>query len=192
MKDTDVILMNKLRDKINDYLANKYSIKTIKHFSEEIKDEYLQALDDVLLDSNNIMFTNFIFPNGKQKRIEFDLSDLHINDAYKSRFNITDETLRERFIIAHESVIYLGFDLEEILLSGCIRVGYNKANKECYLHYDSSLYLPTKQILDTIDEILFTTDTVMLAKGFSNNFKSFSYKNGDTIKDIKRFIIENR
>ena len=23
-------------------------------------------------------------------------------------------------------------------------------------------------------------------------FKSFSFKNGDTIKDIKRFIIENR
>lgn len=197
MKDTDVILIRKLREKIENYLAIKYSIKEVKSFSKETRNEYLQALDNILLDSDNIMFTNFIFPNGKQKRIQFDLSDLHINDAYKTRFNITEETLNERFILAHENVKYLGFDLEDIMLSGCFRIGYNKANNECYVHYNSSLYLPTKQILDTIEELLFASATIMLANetpGFAieSKFKSFSFKDGDTIKDIKRFILENR
>lgn len=159
------LLIEKLKCQIDRYLPTKYSNTKKYRFSPNTKDEFISELDKYLVDVDNIIDANFILPNGKLKKIEFDFSDFKVNELYTQLMFINNANLNEFVKNYHYNVQYFGFSLEDVLLSGVLKVTYGEADVYAVvLEYDSTYYKPTKAILDQIEilcsrlEIVYITN----------------------------------
>lgn len=149
--------------------------------------EYLELFDKVLKNVENPLKTMFILPNGKLKRFELDLSDYNINDIYKINFNITNNNIYSYVDLDHVEIKYLGFDLDEVLKAGCMRISNNLDKKELDIGMNLFYNKPTDKMLKTIDELLVYYDTVLVDFFADRNGKEYTI-NEETIKQLKKDI----
>lgn len=148
-KDINFELICKLNAYILDFLKSNSSPKLLK-LDIQNKDKYLIALDSILLDANCIIDADFILPNGKLKKLQFDLTNFKIPELYYVKFGMTNENIYSRMHFDHKLIKYKGFDLEDVLLVGCFKVGYDLNKKEFGFWYNSGLYKPTQNIIDCL------------------------------------------
>lgn len=176
---------NNLKLSISKYLDMKY--KNIPNIQYNSDFEYLELFDKVLKNVENPLKTMFILPNGKLKRFELDLSDYNINDIYKINFNITNNNIYSYVDLDHVEIKYLGFDLDEVLKAGCMRISNNLDKKELDIGMNLFYNKPTDKMLKTIDELLVYYDTVLVDFFADRNGKEYTI-NEETIKQLKKDI----
>ena len=146
------LLIEKLKCQIDKYLPTKYSNAKKYKFSPNTKDEFISELDKYLVDVDNIIDANFILPNGKLKKIEFDFSDFKVNELYTQLMFINNANLNEFVKNYHYNV-----------QSGVLKVTYGEADVYAVvLEYDSTYYKPTKAILDQIEILCSRLETVYI------------------------------
>lgn len=189
-------LSNRLSAELEKYLEQKYNRFTkLIPFDLNDRENYLKKLDDTLPDSPDLEHCNFILPNGKLKRLKFDLSDFDIKDIYRIKLDVSENNIDLKCNVAHQNVKYFGFDLSDILKAGCVRKGgYNLVKNELFVYYNPIYYMPNNKIMDIIEEILMSVDNVCVCyEDYTNEeeyYQFFSKHNGDTIKDIKKMIYQ--
>ena len=176
---------NNLKLSISKYLYKEYkNIPNIQHDSDF---EYLELFDKILKNVENPLKTMFILPNGKLKRFELDLSNYNINDIYKINFNITNDNIYDYVDLDHVEIKYLGFDLDEVLKAGCMRISNNLDKKELDIGMNLFYNKPTDKMLKTIDELLVYYNTVLVDFFADRNGKEYIISD-ETIKQLKKDI----
>lgn len=176
---------NNLKLSISKYLDTEYkNIPNIQHDSDF---EYLELFDKILKNVENPLKTMFILPNGKLKRFELDLSNYNINDIYKINFNITNDNIYDYVDLDHVEIKYLGFDLDEVLKAGCMRISNNLDKKELDIGMNLFYNKPTDKMLKTIDELLVYYNTVLVDFFADRNGKEYIISD-ETIKQLKKDI----
>lgn len=192
-KEFEYEMMLKLNDQLDKWLAKTYKPEKIEVFSKDIRDEYLKKVESVLVDIDDFVLTSFMFPDGSLKRLVFNLDGFEINELYKAKLNIDHKTIYSRINIHHENIKCLGFTLDDVLLAGGIRTGYNPINRELSFHYNPIYYKPSNAILDHLEEFLPLVDTLYCCADTHpcDTFAKFSLSNGDSKQEIKRFINES-
>lgn len=174
-----------LKTDISEYIKNKYKDIIAIPYKTDI--QYIEDFDKATKDVKDPSKAMFILPNGKLKKIEIDLLDYKINPLYTTFFDINYNNLYKYINLEHAEIKYLGFDLDIILKTGCIRIANNINKKELNIGMNLFYNKPTNKILQTIDELLIYYDTLIV--DFFKDSKSKRYKiESNTIKQLKRDI----
>ena len=177
--------VNSLKLSISKYLENKYKdINPILYTDDNF---YIKAFDEKLKTVENPLKVMFILPNGKLKRFELDLSDYKINDIYKINFNLNNDNLYDHIDLDHVEIKYIGFNLDDVLKAGGIRVSNNLNKKELDIGMNLFYNKPTEKMLKTIDELLLYYDTLLVDFFADRNGKEYIINN-ETIKLLKKDI----
>ena len=177
--------VNSLKLSISKYLENKYKdVNPILYTDDNF---YIEAFDKKLKTIENPLKVMFILPNGKLKRFEMDLSDYKINDVYKINFNINNNNLYDYVDLDHVEIKYIGFDLDNVLKAGGIRVSNNLNKKELDIGMNLFYNKPTEKMLKTIDELLLYYNTLLVDFFADRNGKEYTI-NHETMKLLKKDI----
>lgn len=173
----------RIQNKINNYLQEKYCNTNIIQYNPEQKDYFIHQLDQKLTDENDWRNGLFILPNNKIKKLTFDLSGLDLSI-------IDNNNLLKSIKIEHKNVIYKGFNLDDIISSGCVRIGYIKEQSEFYVFLSENTK-PPKKLFDILEEILFQVNNIYIEiKDYKTYY--FSNSNGDSIQNIKNKLLTRK
>jgi hypothetical protein len=189
-KNINYSIVTKLKTDVHNFLLEH---KTKDQLFNDLDDKnYLIEFDKVLIDIEDITYASFILPNGKIKKIDFDLSDMEIKPLYTLNYNINNDNIKKYINFFHEDIDFLGFDLERILKLGCIRIGCNVTEDECYIGIDVTNIKPNKTLLNFIESMLIQYKSLYIdfQKQAANKdeCKKYSLSDGDTIKSIEKDI----
>lgn len=179
-------LVSRFHDELRDYFKSRYGLPSIIKFNNT--QEYKNFIEKALKDTNNLKYASFITPDGKLKRMNLDLSKFILKDIYHIKLNLTIDKLNNEYAIEHDAINYFGLDISDVLLAGYMRIGYNLYKDQFYIQFDPTYNFPNKKVLNTIEDILIQVNTIYITIGNNDNYKIFSIKNGDSIKDIIRYF----
>lgn len=179
-------LVSKFHNELRDYFKSIYGLPSIIAFTNTLI--YKSIVEKALKDTNNLKYASFITPNGKLKRMNLDFSKFILKDIYAIKLNLTIDKLNNEYAIEHDAINYFGLDINDMLLAGYMRIGYNLYKNQFYIQFDPTYNFPNKKVLNTIEDILIQVNTIYIAMGNNDNYKVFSIKNGDSIKDIIRYF----
>jgi hypothetical protein len=184
-------IIAKFHNEIRDYLKQLYGLPPIIELNNNIL-EYQKKFDNILYTTNNIHTAGFIAPNGGLKRLKLDFSNFKIKNIYKVLLNLDSDKLTDDYAIEHDAIRYFGFEINDILSAGYMRIGHNKYENQFYIQFDTKFCFPSSKVLCTIENILLEMNTIYIAHGNNDDYAIFSMANGDSIKDIKRYFNQHR
>lgn len=188
-------VINKFHNEIRAYLKQRYGLPKIIPFMDI--QTYRKKANVIFKDTLDFQSAGFISPDGKLKRLDLDLSEFIVKEVYQDLLNIDLDTLINSYVVEHDAVNYFGLEIGDLLLAGYLRIGWNKYNNHFYIQFDNTYCLPNNKVLKTIEEILIQMNTIYVeyTDNLAQNTKDygiFSIKNGDSIKDIRKFINQVR
>lgn len=73
-----------------------------------------------------------------------------------------------------------------------MRIGWDKYKDQFYIQFDTSYCFPSSKVFEIIENILLEMDILYIAFGNNDDYSVFSIKNGDSIKDIKRYFNQHK
>lgn len=179
-------LVSRFHDELRDYFKSIYGLPSIINFTDT--QEYKELIEKVLKDTNNLKYASFITPDGKLKRMNLDLSKFVLKDIYTIKLNLTIDKLNNEYAIEHDAINYFGLDINDVLLAGYMRIGYDLYKDQFYIQFDPTYHFPNKKVIATLEEILIQVTTLYITMGNNSNYNIFSLKTGDTIKDIIKYF----
>jgi hypothetical protein len=181
-------IIAKFHNEIRAYLEQFYGLPELIEFDSTRIDKYRHYINKILCDTSNFKRAGFISPDGKLKRLNLDLSRFVIKDSYKDLLNLDLEKLTQEYVIEHDAVRYFGLDINDILSAGYMRIGWDKYKDQFYIQFDTRYCFPSSKVFEIIENILLEMDILYIAFGNNDDYSVFSIKNGDSIKDIKRYF----
>lgn len=185
-------IIAKFHNEIRAYLEQFYGLPELIEFDSTRIDKYQHYINKILCDTSNFKRAGFIFPDGKLKRLNLDLSKFVIKDSYKDLLNLDLEKLTQEYVIEHDAVRYFGLDINDILSAGYMRIGWDKYKDQFYIQFDTRYCFPSSKVFEIIENILLEMDILYIAFGNNDDYSVFSIKNGDSIKDIKRYFNQHK
>lgn len=181
-------IIARFHNELRDYFAKIYGVPNIIYFDYNNIEQYQQKVNRILYTSNDFKISSFISSDGQLKRLNVDLSDFEIKEYYKELLNINLDKLKNEYVIEHDAVRYFGFEINDMLSAGYMRIGWNKYKNQFYIQFDTTYCFPSSKVFDTIETIFLEIETLYVAFGNNNDYAIFSIKNGDSIKDIKHYF----
>lgn len=185
-------LVAKFHNEIRAYLEQLYGLPEAVLFNTDNIDKYRERIDKILCNTDNFKRAAFISPDGKLKRMNLDLSKFEIKDIYKELLNLDINKLLNEYTVEHDAVKYFGLEINDMLAAGYMRIGWDKYKDQFYIQFDTSYCFPNSKIFKIIEEIFLEMSVLYIAFGNNDDYAIFSVKNGDTIKDIKRYFNQHK
>lgn len=185
-------IIAKFHNEIRTYFEQLYGLPEVVFFDNTNIKDYQDKVDNILYEVDEFKKASFISPDGKLKRVCLNWSNFNIKELYKDLLNLNLDKLKNEYTMEHNVVKYFGLDINNILLAGYLRIGWNKYKNQFYIQFDNKYCFPGFAVLKIIENILIEMDEVYIALGNNEDYAIFSIKKGDTIKDIKYYFNQHK